>query len=436
MVGNSLLAPLARTPGFPLEPGAYELLLAVSGAALLVGTVVLSVQRGRPFSAAIIYLAIGVAIGLGVAWLDADWFDPITQPELLTRMAEFAVIVSLFGAGVKLDTPFSWRAWRATAMLLALAMPLTIAGVALAGSWLLSLSLPAAILLGAALAPTDPVLADDVQVRGPGDEEPEDEARFAITSEAGLNDGLAFPFVMLALFAMQQAPGAGATWLVEWALADALIPVGIGLVGGVIGGRFIARLTYGVAGRGWLAAPFDGYIALASTFVVYGTVELIEGYGFVAVFAAGIAFRRFEHEHEYNRRLHEFTLVIEKLSELAVMLVLGSVLPLAVGYALRSGLLLPMLGVAAALLIAVRPLAVGISLLGSATGRRERLFIGWFGIRGIGSVYYLSFALASFTTAEAPILFATACVTVVASVVLHGLTSSWLTRRLLGQRGE
>ena len=421
---------LARAPGFAIEVGAYEVLLAVAGLALLLGAVVLSVQKGRPFSAALLYLVIGLAVGAGLRIADVGWFDPTLEPVLLTRIAEFAVIVSLFGAGVKLDRPLTWAAWRSTVMMLAVAMPLTIAGLAFLGTWALGLTLPTAILLGASLAPTDPVLADDVQVEGPGDEAPEDEARFTLTSEAGLNDGLAFPFVMLAIFGAQQTFDAMSAWFGEWLLADVLYAIGVGLAGGAAAGLLIAVVVYRVGGRGWLAQPFDGYVALASIFLVYGVIEMVEGYGFLAVFAAGVAFRRYERNHRYNERLHEFTLTVEKLAEMAVMLILGSVLPLSDFVELG----LPLLAVVAGLLFVVRPLAAGIALLGSRARRNERLFIGWFGIRGIGSVYYLGFALESFQTPEARPVFAAISATIVASVVLHGLTSGYLTRRLLGVR--
>ena len=419
---------IARVPGFGFEIEPYELLLAVAGLALLLGAIVLSLQKGRPFSAALLYLVLGLAIGAGLRLADVGWFDPTLEPAILTRIAELAVIVSLFGAGLKLDRPLTWNAWRSTVLMLVVAMPLTIAGVALLGTWALGLSLPAAILLGASLAPTDPVLADDVQVEGPGDEEPEDEARFTLTSEAGLNDGLAFPFVMLAAFGASQTFDAMSAWWAEWLLADLLYAIGVGLAGGAAAGLLIAIVVYRIGARGWLSEPFDGYVALAAILLVYGLIESVEGYGFLAIFAAGVAFRRYERDHAYNERLHEFTLTIEKLAEMAVMLILGSVLPL-VGFV---DLGLPLLAVVAGLLFVVRPLAAGIALLASGATWRERLFIGWFGIRGIGSVYYLGFALAAFQTHEARPLFAAISAAIVASVVLHGLTSGYLTRRLLG----
>ncbi|HEX2194771.1 MAG TPA: cation:proton antiporter [Candidatus Limnocylindria bacterium] len=419
---------IARVPGFGFELEYYEILIAVAGLALLIGAVVLSVQKGRPFSAALIYLAIGLAVGAALGAAGIGWFDPARNPVLLTRVAEIAVIVSLFGAGVKLDRPLRWDEWRSTVLLLVIAMPLTIAGVALLGAWALGLGLPAAVLLGASLAPTDPVLADDVQVQGPGDEEPEDEGRFAITSEAGLNDGLAFPFVMLAVFGAGRGFADAGAWLGEWLLADLVYAVLVGVAGGAAAGLLIAVVVYRIGNRGWLSKPFDGYVALASVFLVYGLVEVVEGYGFLAVFAAGVAFRRYEHDHAYNQRLHEFTLTIEKLAEMAVMLLLGTVLPLGI----LGEMALPLVVVVAGLLLVVRPVAALVALLGSRAEWRERLFIGWFGIRGIGSVYYLGFALTSVRGLEARPLFGAISLAIVASVILHGLTSGYLTRRLLG----
>lgn len=418
---------LARTPGWSFDVGLYELLILVAGLVVLAGAVALSLQRGRPFSAALIYLVAGAAAGMALRGMGVRWYDPIDDAVLFSRAAELAVIVSLFGAGVKLDRPLTWRAWRTTLMLLAIAMPLTIAGVAFLGSWLLAMSLPSAILLGAVLAPTDPVLAEDVQVAGPMQSEPEDDARFAITSEAGLNDGLAFPFVMLALFGYARGFDSFGSWWLEWLTADLLYAIAAGVVIGAFAGRLIARLTYQVIDRGWLVNPFDAFVAIGAIFAVYGLTELLGGYGFLAVFASGVAFRRYERGHEVNQRLHDVTLVIEKLGELSVLLLLGSVLP--VDGVLELGW--PVLAVALGLLLIVRPLAVLVALLGSSgLAARQRLFIAWFGIRGIGSIYYLGFAFAALTPVDARPLFSVTAVAILISVLLHGLTSGPLTRML------
>jgi len=418
---------IARAPGWAFDLGLYELLLFLGGVVVLIGAVLLSVQKGRPFSAALIYLVAGVAAGLLLSAIGVDWYDPVDEAEIFVRAAEFALIVSLFGAGVKLDRRLTWPNWRTSIRLLLVAMPVTILGMALIGAWVLGMGLASAILLGAILAPTDPVLADDVQVGGPMADEPEDEARFSLTAEAGLNDGLAFPFVMLALFGYERGFARAGDWWWEWLTADLAYAIVAAFVIGALGGRIIAAFTYRVLDRGWLSNPYDAFVAIGAIFVVYGVTELTEGYGFIAVFAAGVAFRRYEEGHDVNVRLHEVTTVVEKLGELSALLLLGSVLPIA-------GLLeigWPVVVAAAALIFVVRPASVLVALLGARLRRRQRVFIAWFGIRGIGSIYYLGFAFASLTPADAQPLFSAVAVAIIASVVLHGVTSASFTRRLL-----
>jgi NhaP-type Na+/H+ or K+/H+ antiporter len=261
-------------------------------------------------------------------------------------------------------------------------------------------------------------------------DEPEDEARFSLTAEAGLNDGLAFPFVMLAILAYERGLDRIGSWVVEWLTADLVYAIVLGVVIGAVAGRAIAAVTFRVIDRGWLSNPYDAFIALGAIFAVYGATELVEGYGFIAVFVAGVAFRRYEEGHEVHQRLHEVTLVVEKLGELSVLLLLGSVLP--IGGLLELGW--PVLVAALALILVVRPAAVLLALLPSGRPWRERLFVAWFGIRGIGSIYYLGFAFSVLTPADARPLFSVVAVTIILSVVLHGLSSAWLTRRLLGVR--
>jgi NhaP-type Na+/H+ or K+/H+ antiporter len=421
---------VARVGGWSFEPGLYELLLLIAGVVILAGAVALSVQRGRPFSASLVYLSVGVIVGLVLRAIGVNWYDPISEAQLFMRAAELAVIVSVFGAGVKLDRALTWRSWRTTFLLLAIGMPLTIAGMALIGGWVVGLAAASAILLGATLAPTDPVLAEDIQVGGPMSDEPEDEARFSLTAEAGLNDGLAFPFVMLAILAYERGLDRIGEWFLEWLTADLLYAVGAGVLIGAAAGWLIASVTFRVIDRGWLENPFDAFIAIGAIFAVYGLAELVEAYGFIAVFAAGVAFRRYEHEHEVHQRLHEVTLVVEKLGELTVLLLLGSVLP--IGGVLELGW--PVLAAALGLIFVVRPLAVLAALLPSGRPWRERLFIAWFGIRGIGSIYYLGFAFSVLTPADARPIFRVVTVAIVLSVVVHGLSSAPLTRRLLSRR--
>ncbi|HWC26706.1 MAG TPA: cation:proton antiporter [Solirubrobacteraceae bacterium] len=411
-------------PGFSFADP-YALALAFGGIAVFAAVGALSHQRERAFSASLIYLALGLAAAATIELLDVDWIDPLADAVLIERLAEFAVIVALFGTGLKLERPLEPRTWASVARLLAIAMPLTIAAVALFGAAVMGLSLGAAIVLGAVLAPTDPVLAGDVRVGPPGEAE-EREPNFAVTAEAGLNDGLAFPFVFLGAFVAGEG---GSGWAAEWLLADVAYGVLVGVALGAVGGHLIAKSIVPLRERRLLAGVLDGWIALAAVLLVYGLTEVAGAYGFLAVFAAGVAFRRYEHGHELNRRVHDGAEIIEKFCELALILLLGSLVTLSgLGEIGGAGwLLVPVL------LLVIRPLATTVAFLGSRTGAGERAFIAWFGVRGIGSLYYVAVALGLgiLSVDDARSLFWTVVACVVASIVVHGVTAAPLSRRLL-----
>ncbi|MBW3593625.1 MAG: cation:proton antiporter, partial [Actinobacteria bacterium] len=169
------------------------------GLAVFAAVAALSHQHERAFSASLIYLGLGLGAAALLEVTGIAWLDPIRNASLVERATEFAVIVALFATGLRLDRPLSRGAWGAVGRLLGVVMIFTIAAVALFGWGVMGLSLGAAIILGAALAPTDPVLAGDIGVGPPGQEE-EREPNFAVTADAGLNDGLAFPFLFLGFF--------------------------------------------------------------------------------------------------------------------------------------------------------------------------------------------------------------------------------------------
>ena len=181
-------------------------------------------------------------------------------------------------------------------------MPLTIGLVALLGWQLLGLSAAAALLLGAALAPTDPVLAGDIGVGPPGDED-EHEPNFALTAEAGLNDGLASPFVLAALFIAERAGRRLGAWSGSPPTSSTRSHGGIAI--GAAVGHAAAWSVKRLRGRDLLAPPFDGYHAIATVLVIYGLAEVRRRYGFLGAFAGGLAFRRYEHDHEVNGSVHE-----------------------------------------------------------------------------------------------------------------------------------
>lgn len=411
----------AAAPGLSFA-APYAIGLAFVGVAVFAAVGALSHQRDRAFSASLIYLVLGLGAAAGIHVLGVGWLDPIADADVFEHAAELAVIVALFATGLKLERELSLRGWRNVIRLLLVAMPLTIGAVALFGAWALGLSAGAAIALGACLAPTDPVLAGDIGVGPPGDEE-EREPNFSITGEAGLNDGLAFPFLLLGVVIAQGDS------VLEWALADGVYAIVAGLAIGVALGHGIAALAVHLRDRRLLATELDGWLAIGAVLLIYGVTEVAGAYGFLAAFAGGVAFRRFEHTHEYNRSVHDGVEMVEKFGELALILLLGSSVTL-------SGLGVPGLAgwaLVAVLLLVIRPGAVLISLAGSRQPRAARLFVGWFGVRGIGSLYYVAVAvgLGAFAAEEAATLYWTVAVVVIVSILVHGVSAAPLTRRWL-----
>ena len=415
---------LAAERGFSFADP-YAIGLAFAGVAVFAAVGALSHQRERAFSASLIYLGLGLFAAAIIEVLGVRWIDPLEQSTTIERLAEFAVIVALFGTGLQLDRPLTPRAWGSVARLLGIVMPLTIGAVALFGTQVMGLSLGAAIILGAALAPTDPVLAGDVGVGPPGDED-EHEPNFALTAEAGLNDGLAFPFVFLGVFVAAQG---GSGWLAEWLTADVLYAVLGGTAIGAGGGYLIAASIVRLRERRLMAEALDGWIALGAVLLVYGLGEVAGTYGFLSAFAAGVAFRRYEHDHEMNGRVHDGAEVVEKFCELGLILLLGSLATITgvTEAGVAGWLLVPLL------LIVIRPVATALAFAGSPTAAGERAFIAWFGVRGIGSLYYVAVALGMgiLSADEARTLFWTVAACVVVSIVVHGVTAAPLSRRLL-----
>jgi NhaP-type Na+/H+ or K+/H+ antiporter len=355
---------------------------------------------------------------------------PLDFPVLTERITEFVVIVALMGAGLKLDRPFSWKRWAVTWRLLAIAMPLGIAAVWGLGVSVLGISWTAALLLGAVLAPTDPVLAADVQV-GPPRTGEEDEVRFGLTSEAGLNDGLAFPFVHLAI-ALALSVQTGEAWLQEWLLHNIVWEIGAGAIGGWLVGLLFGWLTFHVPAETKLARTGDGLIAIAATFVSYGFSEIIDCYGFLAVFVTALTLRRSHRDHQFQSDMHSITEQIERLAMMVLLLLFGG--------ALIGGILAPLrwsdVVVALVLILAVRPLTGLAALVGHKAERHEKFTLAFFGIRGVGSFYYLAYGLNHGTFDDAERMWAFVALVALISVVLHGLTVTPAMRLLDRSQGR
>ena len=394
-----------------------DLVFALIGVGALLAGILPRVLDRRPLSLPIAFLALGMVVfALPLGLPDVD---PLKHPKLTEHLTEIGVIVALMGAGLKIDRPLTRRGWASTWRLLVIAMPVTIAATALLGWWWAGLVPASALLLGAALAPTDPVLASDVQVGEPTDEEDsEDEVRFALTSEAGLNDGLAFPFVYAAI---GMATVAGLGWAGEWVWQDVLYKGAVGVAGGLLIGKLLGKLFFRAKREALrLSRHSEGFLALAATFLAYGLVEVAGGYGFLAVFVAARGIRSAERSHDYHQVLHDFAEQTERLLTVLLLLLFGG--------AVVGGLLAPLTWPAAlaglALVLIVRPVTGFLSLRGAPGRSAEHWVIAAFGIRGIGSFYYLSYALTHAEFAGVDLLWATVGFVVLTSVVLHGIAST------------
>lgn len=414
----------------------YHLWMAVVGLLAVAVVVLPLVLRDRLISYPIVVVGVGAVISLST---EPGVFDPVARGFISEHLSEFAVIVALTGLGLSIDRPISWRGWMTTWRMLAIVMPLSIAVAALLGWWVVGLAPAAALLLGAALAPTDPVLAVDVQTGPPTTGDPDadevDEVRFGLTSESSLNDGLAFPFVNLAVL-IAVAGFAPGEWLVEWLLIDVVYKIGGGLVYGWVIGKALGWLTILMVGRGGvpgMLAEGEGIapaiMALAYTLVSFGITEVLGAYGFIAVFITAYVVRNSERQNHVHDHLHEGAEQLERLAMSVVLLLLGA--------AFADGLYLvvtwQMMVVALLLVLVVRPLAGWVGLSGNpSTSRAERAMVAFFGIRGLGSIYYLAYGLNRADLVEAEALWALTAVTIFTSLIVHGLTArpamTWLAQ--------
>lgn len=430
MYASGVSAPANRFPPAELlregdpaffEPSPYFVVLMVFGTVALASVILPRLLERRPLTMPMIFIAVGLLAGFTVLP------DPPAINErlhLTERLTEFGVIISLFGAGLKLPAPFARRTWENSWRLLAFTMPLTIAGVALLARGLFGLPIAACALLGAALAPTDPVLAADTQADPPGeDEDAPDPVRTALTTEAGLNDGLAFPFTYLAI-AMAILGPSPAEWLVPWALLSVGYKIVVGVGMGFACGWLLAQTFRLAPPRGEVARRVTGSIALPITLLTYGATELVSGYGFIAVFVAACVVRTQELKTHEHRGLHDFAEEVERLVAALLLMMLGAALagPLLHGVTLLAG------AAAAAILLLIRPAAGMVGLLGAPLSVPQRVAVSFLGIRGIGSIYYFAYALNQAEFEGRDLLWGIIGLTVVGSIVLHGLTARPLLR--------
>ncbi|WP_153037089.1 cation:proton antiporter [Amycolatopsis sp. YIM 10] len=409
-------------------------MLGLAGLLALAAALLPKLTSDRPLSMPLVLLVLGVVVGLLPlpAPYGQVWANPVPHLGALEVILEFGLIIALVGAGLNSDRVLGWRSWNSTWRLLLLAMPLFIGVVFLLGWWLLALPVAAALALAAALSPTDPVLASEVGVPEPHAESElaaGNEVRFTLTTEAGLNDGLAMPFVMLAVLLAGGLPGPGKLSV------ELLLPLPVGVAVGVVLGLLLGRLMFRAnSDQVRLSEYSDGMVVLAMAFLPFAAAELLHGNGFLAVFATAVTVRARERSHGYHAVLHEFGDQLERLFVAVALLGLG----VAIGDGLLAGLRPLEIVLAVVAVFVVRPLTGLLSLLGAPPGRRGAVAISFFGVRGIGTLFYVTYALGHGDFPVPDVIWRVAALAVALSVLVHGITSEPAMRRLehLGAQGR
>ncbi len=405
----------------------YLLILTGIGLASLSMAWMPRISAYTGISYSIFYVLIGFIVFL---FFPSALPNPLPQknPILTLHLTELVVIISLMGTGIKIDRNFSIKNWATPLKLATFTMTLCILAAAFLGYHYLELGLASALLLGAVLAPTDPVLAADVQV-GPPNDDTKSETKFSLTAEAGLNDGMAFPFTWLAITVGLISIGQPQS-LVNWFAFDVLYRILIGVALGYLAGKGMGYLIFSMAKKYKFLKTRDGLLAISVTLVVFGITEMVNGYGFIAVFISAISFRHYEKNHEYHKELHSFTDQVERLLVCILLILFGGTL----ASGILSSLDWKMIIFVLVFLFLIRPLSGLLTLSNSDLKREEKFAISIFGIKGFGSVFYLVFALSKFNFLHQDKLWAIVALAILVSVILHGFTAnnimSKLTKRI------
>ena len=404
----------------------YHLVLAGLGVSIILAYWLPRFVSGREPAASALLIGLG-ALVFGPIPGVSEAISPLRSPAVWEVVSELCLIMGLFGVGLRIDRLFNIARWTPTIRLLVLAMPLTIAAVAWAAWWIAGMTLAGALLLGAVLSPTDPVLAGDVQVGRPteGGEHP---VRFALTTEAGLNDGFAFPFVHLALLIVA-AGGLDLQLAGDWLWRDVLYRIVVGGACGIAIGWLLGKVLFEFPRENALAKTQSGVFALAGVLVAYGVTELAEGYGFIASFVAGLTLRRSESHHDFHVRLHDFSETIEHALTAILLIGLGAAAP-----ALLGGLTSTGAAIGVALVLVIRPLVGWVSLARTRLRGRKRLVVAAYGVRGVGSIYYLAYAGGHAHLANEAELWAITAFTIALSTLLHGFTAAFAVEHATGER--
>jgi sodium/hydrogen antiporter len=399
----------------------YTVILVVLGCSMLGMAWIPELTKKIKVSYSILYVIFGIAAYSLMGSLPLP--NPMKHENFTVRITELVVIVSLMGTGLKIDEPFSFKSWKIPLRLVSITMILSIAIVAVLGHFILGFDVASSILLGAVLAPTDPVLANDVQV-GPPLEDTRNKVRFSLTAEAGLNDGMAFPFTWLAVAAAMFVNSEDN--LLSWLYYDLLYRIVAGLAIGFLMGKILGYLLFTLPRRKKFLVSRDGFVAVSTTILVYGLTELVHGYGFVSVFICAITLRNYEIEDEYHVHLHSFTDQIERMLMAIVLILFGGTLY----HYIFKEITFTTIAFAVLMVFIIRPFAAFISLYKANLHLKEKTVISFYGIKGIGSFFYLSFALLKAEFVFRDQLWVTVSMVVLLSILIHGISATVIMERI------
>lgn len=369
-------------------------------------------------------VAVVVGIFCYVLPMDLPVPDPIKYNDQILKLTEITVIISIMGAGLKLNHKFSLKNYRIPLLLVGVTMIGCIISVSLLGFWI-GLVPASAILLAAVFAPTDPVLAGDVQVDIEETSEEEHPVQYNLTVEAGINDGMAFPFTWLAI--LVAINGFTTTeWITDWLLFDVLYRIALGIIIGFITGRIIAWLFFELPDRVKLAPKRLGFLAIAITFFIYGATEAAHAYGFIAVFVSAVTIRQFEKQHEFHKEMHDVVAQVELFLITVILVFLGGYIAT---YQFRE-LTMPLVLLSLGFILIIRPVFGLLPTIKSKIIWKERWSIAFLGIKGIGSFFYLAFALSKVDFPQKETLWDVVAFIVLLSIIIHRSIAYFVKKNL------
>ncbi|KAF2518776.1 sodium:proton exchanger [Flavobacterium salilacus subsp. salilacus] len=403
------------------KPEEYNFILLATGIIALLAAIVPVVMQNKIVSAPIVYILCGIA---SYFLLLRFFFNPMQYMETIKHVTEFVIIISLTNAGLKIKEPFRWHTWRSSFRLLIIAFPITMVAAACLGWWIAGLAPVTAILFGTLITPTDPVLAGELQTSQPSEEDTS-KIRLGLTSEAGLNDGLAFPFTYFAIMAAQYGFNIE-TWVGEWLWHYVIFKIGIALVVGLLTGWTLFKIIFNIAKKSMLSKISRGILSLALTLLPYALTEIVGGYGFIAVFIAACMFSRYEKFDKHMDSLHDFNEELESLVVAVIFIITGIFIASHYYILLNPGIV----AVALIMILVVRPVAGYTSFIRSNLNPFQKFVLSFYGIRGIGSIFYLAYALTSAEFKDAEKLFDITIATIFFSVLIHGLTAHIIQKRI------